>query len=81
MRHWIRGAAFLFAAWAAVSAGPANEARAETGGPPTTSSRGHAYAVIAGLRLDTSMTPGEGPGWSKRMRSGRGYTVRHPVGL
>ncbi len=26
---------------------------------------GHAYVVIAGLRLDTSMTPGNGPGWSK----------------
>ena len=27
---------------------------------------GHAFAVIAGLRWDTSMTAGEGPGWSKR---------------
>ena len=42
---------------------------------------GHAYAVIAGLRLDTSMTSGDGPGWSKQMRSSRGYSVRHPVGL
>jgi hypothetical protein len=42
---------------------------------------GHAYAVIAGLRLDTSMTRGGGPGWSARHRSARGYTVRHPVGL
>jgi hypothetical protein len=38
---------------------------------------GHAYAVIAGLRLDTSMTAGAGPGWSDEMRSGRGYKKRH----
>lgn len=42
---------------------------------------GHAYAVIAGLRLDTSMTAGDGPGWSARQRSARGFRVRHPVGL
>jgi cell wall-associated NlpC family hydrolase len=42
---------------------------------------GHAYAVIAGLRLDTSMVPGNGPGWSRKMRSGAGYTVRHPKGF
>ena len=41
---------------------------------------GHAYAVIAGLRWDTSMTPGDGPGWSKQMRSSSGYAVRHPHG-
>jgi cell wall-associated NlpC family hydrolase len=41
---------------------------------------GHAYAVIAGLRWDTSMTPGDGPGWSEQMRSGAGYVVRHPAG-
>ena len=39
---------------------------------------GHAYAVIAGLRWDTSMTSGDGPGWSKQMRSSAGYVVRHP---
>jgi len=39
---------------------------------------GHAYAVIAGLRWDTSMTPGDGPGWSKVMRSRAGFTARHP---
>jgi hypothetical protein len=38
---------------------------------------GHAYAVIAGLRFDTSMTDGKGPGWSDEMRSGRGYKKRH----
>jgi hypothetical protein len=42
---------------------------------------GHAYAVIAGLRWDTSMTPGNGPGWSTQMRSRRGYVARHPAGF
>jgi cell wall-associated NlpC family hydrolase len=42
---------------------------------------GHAYAVIAGLRLDTSMTAGDGPGWSKVMRSPKGFVARHPRGL
>jgi hypothetical protein len=38
---------------------------------------GHAYAVIAGLRFDTSMTPGQGPGWSEEMRSSAGFEKRH----
>lgn len=38
---------------------------------------GHAFAMIAGLRWDTSMTPGNGPGWSEEKRSGRGYKKRH----
>jgi cell wall-associated NlpC family hydrolase len=38
---------------------------------------GHVYAVIAGLRWDTSMTPGDGPGWSKQQRSRKGFKVRH----
>jgi hypothetical protein len=42
---------------------------------------GHAYAVIAGLRLDTSETAGDGPGWSAQMRSGAGYAKRHPAGF
>lgn len=42
---------------------------------------GHAYAVIAGLRWDTSMTPGDGPGWSKQMRSPSGFSIRHPRGF
>jgi hypothetical protein len=42
---------------------------------------GHAYAVIAGLRWDTSMTPGDGPGWSKEMRSSSGFKKTHPAGL
>jgi len=39
----------------------------------------HAYLVVAGLRFDTSMTPGNGPGWSKSLRSTSGrFTARHP---
>lgn len=39
----------------------------------------HAYLVVAGLRFDTSMTRGNGPGWSKSLRSTRGRFVRrHP---
>ena len=42
---------------------------------------GHMYAVIAGLRLDTSQVPGDGPGWSTTMVSSAGYQVRHAPGL
>lgn len=42
---------------------------------------GHMYAVIAGLRWDTSMTPGDGPGWSEQMRSPSGFRARHPAGF
>jgi hypothetical protein len=42
---------------------------------------GHMYAVIAGLRLDTSMTDGDGPGWSRTQRDQAGYKIRHPKGL
>jgi peptidoglycan hydrolase-like protein with peptidoglycan-binding domain len=42
---------------------------------------GHAYVVIAGLRLDTSGTGGEGPGWHAGPRSSSGYVARHPAGL
>ena len=55
---------------------------------------GHAYAIIAGLRLDTSaygvtgtMTRrvarfGErGPRWRPTKRPARGFRVRHPLGL
>ena len=42
---------------------------------------GHAYAVIAGLRLDTSGRGERGPRWRPEPRSGRGYAVRHPEGL
>ncbi len=47
----------------------------------TYSNSGHIYAVIAGLRLDTSMTDGDGPGWSTEMRSSSSYVARHPAGL
>jgi hypothetical protein len=55
---------------------------------------GHAYAVIAGLRLDTSMASisrahkrqfkkatEKGPRWRPTSRSSRGYKKRHPVGF
>lgn len=42
---------------------------------------GHMYAVIAGLRWDTSQTPGNGPGWSATKLKQSGYSVRHPRGL
>jgi hypothetical protein len=42
---------------------------------------GHAYVVIAGLRWDTSMTDGDGPGWSDEMRSAKGFKKRHWDGL
>jgi hypothetical protein len=37
--------------------------------------------VIAGLRWDTSMTPGDGPGWSSEMRSPAGFVRRFSPGL
>ena len=46
---------------------------------------GHAFAVIAGLRLDTSAAGDpsglSGPRWRSNLRSTRGYKARHPVGL
>ena len=42
---------------------------------------GHTYAMIAGLRLDTSGTGGKGPRWHATGRSGKGFVVRHPAGL
>jgi len=45
-------------------------------------SPGHAFAVIAGLRWDTSGdASGTGPSWYTQMRSTAGYVVRHPPGL
>ena len=44
----------------------------------------HVFAVIAGLRWDTSMTDDgdrSGPGWSEYPRSGKGFRLRHPLGL
>ena len=52
---------------------------------------GHAFAVIAGLRLDTSTggitsrritrTAERGPRWRVALRSARGLKKRHPVGF
>jgi hypothetical protein len=56
---------------------------------------GHAYAVIAGLRLDTSSysssaartrrviasTLERGPRWRSTSRPSRGFRARHPLGL
>ena len=46
---------------------------------------GHAFAVIAGLRLDTSAAGDrsglKGPRWRPNLRSTRGYRARHPLGL
>jgi cell wall-associated NlpC family hydrolase len=46
---------------------------------------GHAFAIIAGLRLDTSAAGDpsglSGPRWRPNLRSTRGYKARHPVGL
>jgi hypothetical protein len=49
--------------------------------------KGHTYAVIAGLRLDTTEwnedTPNRhwAPRWRLTSRKSRGYVARHPVGL
>ena len=47
---------------------------------------GHAFVVIAGLRLDTSAagerrSSGKGPRWRQNLRGGRGFRLRHPAGL
>lgn len=42
---------------------------------------GHVYAVIAGLRWDTSDTGGTGPKWHTDMRDSGGFIARHPSGL
>jgi hypothetical protein len=46
---------------------------------------GHAYVVIAGLRLDTSAAGDrsglKGPRWRPTLRSSKGFTARHPVGF
>jgi cell wall-associated NlpC family hydrolase len=42
---------------------------------------GHAYVILAGLRLDTSGNGERGPRWREEPRSPRGFAVRHPRGL
>ena len=42
---------------------------------------GHAYAVIAGVRWDTSGdASGTGPRWHEDLRDNVGYVARHPTG-
>jgi hypothetical protein len=46
--------------------------------------REHVFAVIAGLRWDTSYSEDSdrsGPGWSEEMRPTGGFRLRHPLGL
>ena len=46
--------------------------------------REHVFAVIAGLRWDTSYSEDgdrTGPGWSEEMRPTGGFRPRHPLGL
>jgi cell wall-associated NlpC family hydrolase len=47
----------------------------------TYANAGHAYVVIAGLRLDTAGTGGAGPRWHADARSDTGFVARHPTGL
>jgi len=46
---------------------------------------GHAFAVVAGLRLDTSAagdpSRAKGPRWRPALRSTKGFHARHPVGF
>jgi hypothetical protein len=43
---------------------------------------GHAYAVIAGYRWDTSGdSSGTGPRWHEELRDNVGYIARHPAGF
>jgi cell wall-associated NlpC family hydrolase len=39
---------------------------------------GHAWMIIAGLRLDTSGAGESGPRWRTERRSARGFKARHP---
>jgi cell wall-associated NlpC family hydrolase len=45
---------------------------------------GHAFAIVAGLRLDTSAagdpSGGKGPRWRPTLRTTKGFKARHPVG-
>jgi cell wall-associated NlpC family hydrolase len=42
---------------------------------------GHMYAIIAGLRFDTSASRIAGSRWTTVMRSARGFSGRHPRGF
>lgn len=41
------------------------------------SNPGHAFMVVAGLRFDTSMTKGSGPGWSTHVRDENLHDFKH----
>ncbi len=45
------------------------------------SNAGHMYAVVAGLRFDTSGRAATGSRWQTTTRAAGSYTVRHPPGL
>ena len=47
----------------------------------TYANSGHAYAIIAGLRFDTSGHGESGPRWRTESRSSSGFVPRHPDGL
>jgi hypothetical protein len=42
---------------------------------------GHAYMVVAGLRFDTTAFKQGGSRWTRDLRGGSGFAVRHPRGL
>ena len=52
-------------------------------GAPLDHDGGHAYAVIAGYRWDTSGDSGgeTGPRWHEELRTNAGFTARHPAGF
>lgn len=45
--------------------------------------RGHTFAIVCGVRLDTTGRSGrdEGPRWRPNDRGPRGFTARHPAGM
>lgn len=44
---------------------------------------GHTFAIVCGVRLDTSGRSGrdEGPRWRRNDRGPRGFVARHPAGM
>jgi cell wall-associated NlpC family hydrolase len=41
----------------------------------------HTYLIVAGLRFDTSGAKKAGSRWQAAPRSGKGFKIRHPLGL
>jgi len=58
---------------------------AAANGLPSIARDGHTFAVIAGLRLDTTpydnYTGRWAPRWQTTDRPPRGFEARHPIGL